>query len=107
MFQHFHLVPYLTVLENILAPSITRTCEETQQRAQQLLLEFKLEHRAHHVPSQLSVGEQQRTALARAMLHRPDLILADEPTGNLDQDNARIVLRSLADLRTGAASCSW
>ena len=70
----------------------------------ELIRRFNLEHRKDHVPADLSTGERQRTALARALLHEPKLILADEPTGNLDRENAEIVLSHLSDLaRDGRA----
>ena len=97
VFQQFHLVPYLSVLENVLAPSLAvdpSTANESalHGRAEELIAEFGLESRKHHVPGQLSTGERQRTALARALLNGPAVLLADEPTGNLDQENAALVL---------------
>jgi ABC-type lipoprotein export system ATPase subunit len=97
VFQQFHLVPYLSVFDNVLAASIPTHLADAKQRAAELLAKFGLEHRLHHVPGQLSVGERQRTALARALLNRPKLILADEPTGNLDRENAEAVLGHLAE----------
>lgn len=97
VFQQFHLVAYLNVLENVLVPSLARSGSHLRERALDLLERLGLKNRMHHVPSKLSSGERQRTALARALLHRPALVLADEPTGNLDVDNGRIVLEHLAD----------
>lgn len=97
VFQQFHLVPYLSALDNILLPSVVKPAPEAQDRARELLARFSLEHRAHHVPARLSIGERQRTALARALFNRPKLLLADEPTGNLDPQNGEIVLRALAE----------
>lgn len=95
VFQQFHLIPYLTVQDNILAPSGACPRPDARARVTDLMRHFKLEHRVNHVPSQLSTGERQRTALARALLNRPGILLADEPTGNLDDKNAEIVLNHL------------
>lgn len=95
VFQQFHLIPYLSVLENVMAPAMATGSSQAKERALELVARFGIEDRAHHVPSQLSTGERQRTALARALLNRPQVILADEPTGNLDHDNSEAVLRSL------------
>ena len=104
VFQQFHLVPYLSVLENVLAPAMavseSEPEAETRDRALQLLERFGLSERQKHVPAKLSSGERQRTAMARALLNGPKLILADEPTGNLDHDNADTVLGYLADFAT-------
>lgn len=95
VFQQFHLVPYLSVRENVLSPLLAWRQEGLDRRAEELLERFGLADRSEHRPAELSTGERQRTALARALLHRPRLILADEPTGNLDADNAAIVLQAL------------
>ena len=97
VFQQFHLVPYLSVLDNVLAAALACPLADARKRADYLLARFGLTSRCHHVPAELSTGERQRTALARALLHRPKLLLADEPTGNLDPDNGRLVLDALAD----------
>jgi putative ABC transport system ATP-binding protein len=102
VFQQFYLVPYLNVLDNVLTPSLAWDVPQAKERALELIDRFQLSARVRHVPAELSTGERQRTALARAMLARPQLLLADEPTGNLDSANADIVLRSMADFaKTG------
>jgi putative ABC transport system ATP-binding protein len=104
VFQQFHLVPYLSLRDNVLTPSLARPLLDARQRAEELLARLGLEGRAHHVPAQASTGERQRTALARALLHRPRLLLADEPTGNLDEASGGIVLNHLAEFaRAGGA----
>ena len=97
VFQQFHLIPYLSVLENVLAASAARPQPGVLERAHELVRHVGLEERINHVPAQLSTGERQRTALARALLNRPKCILADEPTGNLDEENAAAVLEHLAE----------
>jgi ABC-type lipoprotein export system ATPase subunit len=104
VFQQFHLIPYLTVLENILTPSILMKVENTRERAMQLIERFGLTERAHHVLAELSIGERQRTALARAFMNTPNVVLADEPTGNLDRENAEIVIKSLAEFASTGGS---
>ena len=96
VFQQFHLIPYLTVRQNIMAPSLALPAKEAVQRTQELVSSFGLDDRAGHVPAQLSTGQRQRTALARALLNKPKIILADEPTGNLDEDNSDIVFDYLS-----------
>jgi len=104
VFQQFHLVPYLSVLDNILSPTLALQSADARQRAMQLIEHFGLADRMHHTPGELSTGERQRTALARALLNGPGLLLADEPTGNLDGDSARAVLAYLAEFaRNGGA----
>ncbi len=104
VFQQFHLIPYLTVYDNILSPSGAYHQDHAKHRAEELIKHFKLEHRANHLPSQLSTGERQRAALARALLNNPDVILADEPTGNLDNKNASIVLGYLGEFARNGGS---
>ncbi len=104
VFQQFHLIPYLSVLDNVLASGLAVTVPNRRQRAHDLLNQFGLTHRLSHRPAELSTGERQRTALARALLNKPTVLLADEPTGNLDEENGRIVLEYLADYaRQGGA----
>ena len=95
VFQQFHLVPYLDALDNVLAPTLARSLPDAEDKAMALLEKFGLTERRHHVPSALSVGEQQRVALARALLLEPKLLLADEPTGNLDPENTDSILDHL------------
>jgi putative ABC transport system ATP-binding protein len=99
VFQFFHLVPSLTALENILVPMEIAGRRNARRRAQALLDEVGLHDRGHHYPSQLSGGEQQRVAIARALANDPSLILADEPTGNLDTTNGRLILELLRQMR--------
>ncbi|MCB1091087.1 MAG: ABC transporter ATP-binding protein [Verrucomicrobiae bacterium] len=96
VFQQFHLIPFLDVLDNVLVGELAGG-GNLRDRARELLELVQLDHRLHHVPSKLSIGEQQRVALARAFLRSPALILADEPTGNLDSENAAIILKHLQD----------
>jgi putative ABC transport system ATP-binding protein len=93
IFQSFHLFPHLTVIENVLMSG--GRFRTLSNEAEALLERMGLSRRRDHLPSELSVGEKQRVATARAVLCRPSLILADEPTGNLDQENGRIVLDDL------------
>jgi ABC-type lipoprotein export system ATPase subunit len=99
VFQMFHLVPYLNVLENVLIAAGAVGGGNGKARAAELLQRLGLQHRLGHRPGELSAGEKQRTAIARALLNQPRLILADEPTGNLDSQNARGVLQHLQDFQ--------
>ena len=95
VFQQFHLLPYLNVRDNILVPALTGDAAALRPRALALAEQFGLSHRLDHRPAALSTGERQRVAFARALLRQPRVLLADEPTGNLDQENAAVVLRHL------------
>ncbi|WP_378955955.1 ABC transporter ATP-binding protein [Pelosinus sp. sgz500959] len=97
VFQQFHLVPYLTALENIMVAQYYHSMPD-EQEALAALERVGLKERARHLPSQLSGGEQQRVCIARALINYPMLILADEPTGNLDETNAKIVLEFFQQL---------
>jgi putative ABC transport system ATP-binding protein len=99
IFQFFNLIPTLTALENIeFALALTHSGPSLKARAVELLSTVSLQDRADHFPSQLSGGEQQRVAIARSLANRPPLLLADEPTGNLDVETGRQVLQAVRDL---------
>jgi len=100
VFQSFHLLPRLSVLENVLLPQRYAALADTEApaRARQLLERMGLAQRMHHLPGELSGGQLQRAAIARALLNQPALLLADEPTGNLDSKSARDVLTLFGEL---------
>ena len=98
VFQFFHLIPSLTAHENVSVPMEIAGAADPRGRAKTLLDEVGLTGRAHHYPSQLSGGEQQRVALARALANDPPIVLADEPTGNLDSTNGRHILGLLRNI---------
>jgi putative ABC transport system ATP-binding protein len=95
VFQFFHLIPSLTALENVAVPMEIAGVADALRRASALLDEVGLSDRGHHYPSQLSGGEQQRVAIARALANNPAIVLADEPTGNLDTANGRHIMELL------------
>jgi len=99
VFQMFHLVPYLTLEENVLFAGGMSRGGGRKEKAAELVARMGLAERARHLPGELSAGEKQRAALARALFNDPRIILADEPTGNLDPDNAHGVLERLAAFR--------
>ncbi|ELV8695885.1 ABC transporter ATP-binding protein [Vibrio fluvialis] len=98
VFQSFLLIPSLSALENVTLPCLLKGEAEDRDRATELLASVGLEHRIHHSPGQLSGGEQQRVALARAFMIGPQVLFADEPTGNLDQETAAKVIDLLFEL---------
>jgi putative ABC transport system ATP-binding protein len=98
VFQNFHLVSYLNALENVMLPAKVCKIENPKTKAQELLKSVGLEHRIEHLPSQLSGGEKQRVAIARALIHNPKIILADEPSGNLDDETGNAVMELLFEL---------
>ena len=97
VFQSFYLIPNLTAVENVLLSLEANQQFDLEQDAKNLLNEFGLSHRLHHLPSELSGGEQQRVAIARALINKPKIILADEPTGNLDSANSESMIDLLFD----------
>jgi putative ABC transport system ATP-binding protein len=98
VFQFFHLIPSLTAFENVSVPMEIAGAPDARPRAKTLLEEVGLSDRAHHYPSQLSGGEQQRIALARALANAPPIVLADEPTGNLDTATGHHILELLREI---------
>jgi lipoprotein-releasing system ATP-binding protein len=106
VFQFYHLLPELSALDNILTPATIseglfgwlRNRGQWRKRAEELIERVGLTHRMHHKPRELSGGEMQRAAIARALLHRPRVLLADEPTGNLDAANGESIIKLLLDL---------
>jgi ABC-type lipoprotein export system ATPase subunit len=103
VFQAFHLVPHLTVAENVALP-LALDGRRDRARVLEMIERVGLAHRSDHYPSELSGGEEQRTAVARALVHRPRVVLADEPTGNLDSRSGRAVLDLIAELMSAEGS---
>jgi len=99
VFQDFHLLPMLTATENVELPSMWDTAVDRRDRAVDLLERVGLGDRLDHTPKQLSGGQQQRVAIARALINEPNVVLADEPTGNLDQDTGETILEELTRLK--------
>jgi len=100
IFQSFHLIPSLTAVENIMIPMEIRGARNARERAELLLKSVDLSDRGHHYPSELSGGEQQRVAIARAFANSPKILLADEPTGNLDSKNGRHIFDLMTNLHS-------
>jgi len=100
VFQLFHLVPYLNVIDNVLLPAGVGRSRCGQEDEKHLLNRLHMAERIYHKPAELSAGEKQRTAIARAMLKRPRIILADEPTGNLDPESSEEIIGCLAEFHS-------
>ncbi len=98
VFQQYHLLPSLTALENVMLPMVFTHTAHDRQKALEILARVGLEKRAYHRPAQLSGGEQQRVAIARAVVNNPELILADEPTGNMDQKTGAGIMNLLEEM---------
>ena len=99
VFQNFHLLPMLTAVENVELPSMWDRSVDRRDRAVELLEVVGLGDRLTHTPAQLSGGQQQRVAIARALINEPDILLADEPTGNLDQETGQTILEEMTRLK--------
>jgi len=104
IFQNFQLLPALTALENVMVPAEIRGESGSREHALNLLRQVGLEKRLKHYPVQLSGGEQQRVAIARAFINRPRILFADEPTGNLDAETSRDIIRLIFDLNATAGT---
>lgn len=103
IFQQFHLIPYLTALENVMLAQYFHSMAD-EDEARQALVRVGLKDRIEHLPFQLSGGEQQRVCIARALINQPKLVLADEPTGNLDKDNEERVIELLMELHASSTT---
>jgi len=98
VFQSFHLLPSLQAIENVMLPAELKGDKDARVKAEALLEKVGLSHRLTHYPRQLSGGEQQRVAIARAFASNPKILFADEPTGNLDEENGKLIIQLLFDL---------
>lgn len=103
IFQQFHMIPYLTALENVMLAQYFHSMADKDE-ARQALVRVGLKDRIEHLPFQLSGGEQQRVCIARALINQPKLVLADEPTGNLDKDNEERVIELLMELHASGTT---
>lgn len=101
VFQTFNLIPYLSAIQNVQVPLclLNVSADEQESQAAEMLKRFGLSDRLHHLPSEMSVGQQQRVALARTLINNPRVILADEPTGNLDPESREVVLKAFDECR--------
>ncbi|MBT3385641.1 MAG: ABC transporter ATP-binding protein [Prolixibacteraceae bacterium] len=104
VFQQYHLIPYLTIIENVKVPMLANKSNISDKEVIELIDSLGLKDRLHHIPAELSAGEKQRTALARALLFKPKILLADEITGNLDPENIEIVMNRLADFKNSGGT---
>lgn len=95
VFQSYYLIPYLTVMENIMVLNKVNGLKVTKKEVTKLAEQLNFDHRLNHKPAEMSIGEKQRVSLVRALAIKPEIILADEPTGNLDPENAEVVLKHL------------
>jgi putative ABC transport system ATP-binding protein len=104
VFQQYHLIPYLNVIENIKVSALAQKLDVDEKKVTDLIQLLGLENRMNHTPAELSAGEKQRTALARALLFNPAVLLADEITGNLDEQNVEIVMNCLAEYKNSGGT---
>jgi putative ABC transport system ATP-binding protein len=104
VFQQYHLIPYLNVIENIQVPALAQQTKIDKNKVTELIEMLGLGNRMNHTPSELSAGEKQRTALARALLFNPAVLLADEITGNLDEENVEIVMNCLTEYKNSGGT---
>jgi len=104
VFQQYHLIPYLNVIENIRVPALAQNSKPDENKISELIEMLGLDKRINHTPAELSAGEKQRTALARALLFNPAVLLADEITGNLDEVNVEIVMNCLNEYKNSGGT---